>query len=160
MKNNIIQMPSPFTLEHFDLLPTSTPLTHWQKRFDYDGYFKRPAACGLDVYQQDDRAVAIVTELLEGKPGQIPNPGTSVTNRIEEIGYQLGLLLAGDAEAFFRAPQEYILVEHLPQRSESRTWDLVRFGGFLAGRPTRPEWYQLNREQITRLIGQEFNQEY
>lgn len=154
---------STLKLEHFDLDAAEQPTKHRFERFEYDGFFKRPSACGLDVFDSSTRTVAVVTELLRDGI-QAENPGTSITNQIEEIAYRLGVELAIDGGMFFKEPKKFILVEHYPQRGDGSTWeehfDLVRFQIMRGERPTDPQWYRIEKEEVERLIGRTFPTEY
>ena len=151
---------SPLTLEDFRLEAATEPMTHSvHTEFDYLGYFRREAQCGLDIFTAskppapglEPRCVCVVTELPS-------NHGASITNRIEEIANQLGQQLAGNTAAFFSFPKRYILVEHWHADSIlDEHFNLVMFQFARDGRPSDPKWYTLEKEQITRLLGQEYN---
>lgn len=88
-------------------------------RFDYRGFFGRPAWCGLEVIPlEDGRTVVIATELED-------NPGTSVTSVAEHLASHV-------CDRFGIDPDRLVWVEHYVYPSatrpgEPRAFEMVNF---------------------------------
>ncbi len=117
--------------------------------FRFKGMGVHDSRCGVQIIQRDGAATVILTELPD-------NPGTSVTNAIEDIAtliYKERLAdLAADAITW---------IEHYPQRGKiAETHDRVILqwepstphwqGGRVAGtgKFSHPTWMPMKREEV------------
>lgn len=129
---------------------------------DYIHAFRGPSgvrsACRVRLYQPDeegealsDAPVAIISELAA-------NPGTSVTNAIEQLAAEIV-----DAYGLGRVP---VLIEHYPPEATGggeETFDLVVFahhevmnvmrGGIWRKELGSPTWKPLGRRALEVLVG-------
>jgi hypothetical protein len=91
--------------------PIITPI---EEVYAFKGYHGFPSECGIAVRRQPPHAVIILTELPA-------NPGTSVTNMVEELATQIYHRECGDLE-----PQNVYVVEHYVKSGEiEETWAFV-----------------------------------
>ena len=133
---------------------------------DYTHAFRGPtggrSACRVRLYLPD---AAEPGETLGGAPvvivSELPdNPGTSVTNAIEQIAAKV---MDAHSLAMGRAP---LFVEHYPPRAtggRDETFDLVVFahheirevmrGGIWHKEIGSPTWYHLSRREVEVLVG-------
>ena len=127
----------------------------------YAGYHGALAECRVRVFAQPPGGldVAILTELPT-------NPGTSVTNMIQDLTLQVGRQHAPDRVS--DGVQPLVFVEHYP--ADRRGWlecryALVRFASwsarvtYLGGRDRvlyagPPSWTHLDRATVEELVGQ------
>lgn len=129
---------------------------------DYTHAFRGPSgvrsACRVRVYLPDeagealrDAPVVVLSELPD-------NPGTSVTNAVEQLAAEVM-----DAHALPRVP---IIIEHYPSEStggREETFDLVVFahhevwevmrGGLWRREIGAPTWKPLGRRAVEILVG-------
>ena len=145
------------------------------ERLHYLGYGRNPSHCGIRVYVVGDGMVVVISELPD-------NPGTSVTNAIEQIASELLPNLVGDPNRL----DTITWIEHYPASpplsppSRKRPWlycgrleetfDLVTFAGIDPPRKSwigqffgydkcvygcyrGPAWRRISRTELEILIG-------
>jgi len=121
-----------------------TPLAtgDWGQVFSYLGFGLHPSRCGLKIVREGDRVTVTLTELPD-------NPGTSVTNCVEEIATQV-------YHTFLKGtPIDKIRwIEHYPPRGEwEETFDEVTFD-WDGETFSHPRWRRLlHREMSWKDIG-------
>jgi hypothetical protein len=159
---------SPINLEMLNLVAATEPMKHEPGQLTYPSYNGAPTTCGLDHYITADgkREVFILTELPTSQ-------GTSITNRAEVVAeeienlYQLGHVFEADGNAGRPKFPEAVYIEHYPRSKKRGDFDenfsVVTFKGkasFPFGHNASyygdPNWIAVEREQVERLIGQEF----
>lgn len=159
------------TLEMLGITPATGRLNHLlnQEVMKYAGYrgIGFDAFCYLDIYDSADMSlrVFIVTEPPD-------NTGTSITNRAEQVAWTIekqGLTMGihnafeGDEKGRPKNPR-CIYIEHYP-RSKRRgdfdeTFSLATFSiSDSAPIYHSANWIHLDRSEVERLIGQEFDRE-
>jgi hypothetical protein len=69
-------------INHGKALKKTSTAGNWEQIFYYKGYGLHPSKCGLKIVKETENVTVILTELTD-------NPGTSVTNCIEEIATQV-----------------------------------------------------------------------
>jgi hypothetical protein len=131
--------------------PTRTTLVV-DARFPYPGYFERPAACRLRLYQHEGRTVALLTELND-------NPGASVTNCAETVAH----LVVREYEL---DPERTTFIEHYPGRPgpkgavRDENFDLVTFTERQWDQFKGTHWQRLDVDQVQAFIGQAWTPEH
>ncbi len=125
--------------------------------FGYQGYFGRESKCWLRLFVAEGRnALAIATELRD-------NPGTSVTNRAEELATAVLWMAAVEHRA---ARDGLTWIEHYPgdprsgeAASRKDRYSQVVFDWDPGRRHfTRPRWHHTSRGMVECLLGQSIGQ--
>lgn len=105
--------------------------------YHFKGYHGCPSKCGLNIYEREDRAIVLLTERPD-------NPGTSVTNSIEELATRIY------NERFPGCPVENIrFIEHYPADviHPEPTFDLVEMDW--SGNAFRnPRWKRISKDVL------------
>ena len=115
------------------------------EEFPYMGLGTFPSVCRLRAFEVEDApTVVIATELPQ-------NPGTSVTNAVQDIAVQ--------AYKWLERPQRGItLIEHYEKDSTERyaqeRFAHVMFEHTEGGRFSGSTWRVITKEEVERLIGQ------
>lgn len=121
-----------------DLAPTRV---QYLNRFNYRGYFGRPAFCHLTVFERPDGVIVFIATQSPG------NTGTSITNAVES--------LAMDAvRCFIKSGQHWTWIERYPVRGQRdehpESFSRVQFQAPLFDKPV---WSTVPRHRIAELIG-------
>lgn len=109
--------------------------------FQYPGYFGTKSFCMIEVLRKGDRkAVVIATEHAD-------NPGTSITNRVEEIASRV-------CAQYLINPADLVWIEHYPERGDRRdplpeVFDRVTFKNPLSFQG--PQWKRLTPAEVFAL---------
>lgn len=110
-------------------------------KHQYKGYGGCDSVCGVDVIHTDTgETLVVLTELPE-------NPGTSVTNMVEEIANQL----VADQLASLRTRGLRWVERYPAQRGRAETLDEVTFT-LREGRFTEPRWRRLSQPSLNALL--------
>lgn len=113
--------------------------------FPYRGYFGCESRCRLRVWQEDGKPpVVLFTELDE-------NPGTSITNVIEDIAWEAFKLLERP-ECGIQVIEHYRdrgIVRGKPMYKEE--FDVVTFTQIASGFDD-PCWRRISKEEMERII--------
>lgn len=95
--------------------------------YEYEGLWKYPAKCGVEIKKKNGFIKVILTELKD-------NPGTSVTNFIEKLATMIWNYLAGTPVC------NIVWIEHYPaDKKRKETFDRV-FLSWDGKQFQHPEW--------------------
>jgi hypothetical protein len=138
--------------ESTPLIPGANAILDIQIAYTLPWVSYPPSTCRVSVFQHDEQVVVVLTETPN-------NRGVSVTNAVEHIAEMvMSLPLLQE-----KRPDEIVWIEHYLQRGKygdiEETWDRVelkwefREGNWHVTAGVDPRWQQLNRTEVSRLLG-------
>jgi hypothetical protein len=117
------------------------PAPTYSGEHEYSGLHGCTSKCGLDVWRVFGQTIVMLTELPD-------NPGTSVTNYVEQIATELVPFVTLFAKGQGGSPESIIWIEHYERAEGSPladTWDRVRlqWNGVRYHSPVWEPWERL-----------------
>ena len=116
------------------------PSKYYDEIFEFTGQWDQPSACGLKIFDKDDKKIVVVTELYQD------NPGTSVTsagkNLAEQICERKGLSLP-----------EILYLECTPDTNSVLSFYDEQYFEVTFNDKQQASYRKLSKEEIEKLLG-------